>query len=70
MSVIIDIMVMLCYLMILGRNVPFHFFGCWWLIRFIQNSVKKAGKTETLTHGYSSDSTQPELSNKYQHDRV
>ena len=26
--------------------------------------------TETLAHGYSSESTQPELSNEYQHDRV
>ena len=25
---------------------------------------------ETLTHGYSSESTQQELSNEYQHDRV
>ena len=26
--------------------------------------------TETLAHGYSSESTQKELSNEYQHDRV
>ena len=26
--------------------------------------------TETLTHGYSSESTQQELSNEYQQDRV
>ena len=26
--------------------------------------------TETLAHGYSFDSTQRELSNEYQHDRV
>ena len=26
--------------------------------------------TETLAHGYLSDSTQRELSNEYQHDRV
>ena len=26
--------------------------------------------TETLPHGYSSDSAQRELSNEYQHDRV
>ena len=26
--------------------------------------------TETVTHGYSSESTQGELSNEYQHDRV
>ena len=25
--------------------------------------------TETLAHGYSSESTQQELSNEYQHDR-
>ena len=33
----------------------------------MQNTCKL---TETLTHGYSSKSTQQELSNKYQHDRV
>ena len=27
-------------------------------------------KTETLAHGYSSESTQQELSNEYQHDKV
>ena len=26
--------------------------------------------TESLAHGYSSDSTQQELTNEYQHDRV
>ena len=26
--------------------------------------------TETLAHGYSDESTQQELSNEYQHDRV
>ena len=32
---------------------------------------KKTWKmTETLAHGYSSESTQQELSNEYQHDRV
>ena len=32
---------------------------------------KKGGKmTETLVHGYSSESTHRELSNEYQHDRV
>ena len=32
---------------------------------------KKTGKmTETLAHGYSSESTQSELSNEYKHDRV
>ena len=28
------------------------------------------GETETLAHGYSSESTQRDLSNEYQHDRV
>ena len=33
--------------------------------------MKKIRKmTETLAHGYSSDSTQQELSNEYQHDMV
>ena len=26
--------------------------------------------TETLAHGYASESTQQELSNEYQHDRI
>ena len=33
----------------------------------MQNSVKM---TQTLANGYSSESTQQELSNEYQHDRV
>ena len=33
--------------------------------------MQKAWKmTETLAHGYSSESAQSELSNEYQHDRV
>ena len=36
-----------------------------------QNDAKNLKKmTETLTHGYSSESTQGELSNEYQHDMV
>ena len=31
---------------------------------------KHVKMTETLAHGYSSESTQPELSNEYQQDRV
>ena len=31
---------------------------------------KSRNQTETLAHGYSSESTQRELSNEYQHDRV
>ena len=31
---------------------------------------EKLKMAETLAHGYSSESTQRELSNKYQHDRV
>ena len=31
---------------------------------------KKANMTETLAHGYSSESAQQELPNEYQHDRV
>ena len=33
-----------------------------------QKSLKKT--TETLANGYSTESTQQELSNEYQHDRV
>ena len=43
------------------------------MVAFLANTklCKKTGKmTETLANGYSSDSTQPELSNEYQHDRV
>ena len=37
----------------------------------IQNDEKKLQKmTETLAHVYSSESTQQEISNEYQHDRV
>ena len=37
----------------------------------IQNNVKILKRnTETLAHGHQSESTQRELSNKYQHDRV
>ena len=39
---------------------------CWWLIWLIQNGEKKM--TETLAHGFSSKSTQQELSNEYQHE--
>ena len=34
----------------------------------LQKTLKK--KTETLAHGYSSESAQRELLNEYQHDRV
>ena len=36
----------------------------------IENDAKKLKTTETLAHGYSSESTQQELNNEYQHDRV
>ena len=36
----------------------------------IQKDAKTLKMTETLAHGYSSESTQQELSNKYQHDMV
>ena len=37
----------------------------------IQNDAKKTPKmTKTLAHGYSSESTQQELFNEYQHGRV
>ena len=43
----------------------------WWLIWPIQNDAKNLKKIiETLADGYSSDSTQRELSSEYQHDRV
>ena len=32
--------------------------------------AKHLKMTETLAHGYSSDSTQQELSNEHQHDKV
>ena len=41
-----------------------------WLIWPIQNDAKPLKMTETLVYGYSSKSTQRELSNEYQHDRV
>ena len=43
---------------------------CWWLIWSIQNDAKYLKMIETLANGYSSESTQQELSNEYQHDRV
>ena len=36
----------------------------------IQNDAKNLRMTETLVHGYSSESTQQELSNEYQYDRI
>ena len=36
----------------------------------IQHDAKTWKMTETLAHGYSSESTQRDLSNEYQHDRV
>ena len=36
----------------------------------IQNDTKTLKMTETLANGYSSESTQRELSNEYQDDRV
>ena len=40
---------------------------CWWLICIIQNDANNlSNMTETLTCGYSSDSTQRELSNEHQ----
>ena len=35
-----------------------------------QNDRKKLEMSETLANGYSSESTQCELSSEYQHDRV
>ena len=35
-----------------------------------QNEAKTCKMIETLAHGYSSDSTEQELSDAYQHDRV
>ena len=37
---------------------------CWWLIWPIQNDAKKLKLIETLAHGYSSESTQRELSDE------
>ena len=39
------------------------------LIWPIQNDVKTCKMIETLAHGYSSESTQREPFNEYQHDR-
>ena len=51
--------------------VKFQPLCCWWLIWPIHNDAKNLKRmTETLAYGYSSDSTQRELSNEYQHDRV
>ena len=36
----------------------------------IQNDAKTLKMTETLAYGYPSESTEQELSNEYQHDRV
>ena len=43
---------------------------CWWLIWPIQKDAKTPKITETLANWYSSESTQQELSNEYQEDRV
>ena len=40
------------------------------IMLLIQNHAKKLKMAETLANGYSSESTQRELSNEYQHDRV
>ena len=45
----------------------------WWLIYQVQNDANKARTypwNPRKSAGYSSDSTQQELSNEYQHDRV
>ena len=36
----------------------------------LRNDAKSSEMKETLAHGYSSESTQQELSSQYQHDRV
>ena len=41
-----------------------------WLIWPLHDDAKAWKMIETLTHGYSSESTQRELSNEYQHERV
>ena len=43
---------------------------CWWLSWPILNDAKKLKMTETMTNGCLSESTQRELSNEYQYDRV
>ena len=40
------------------------------LVSYLANTKYAKKKTETLEHGHSSESTQRELSNEYQHDRV
>ena len=40
------------------------------LIWPLQNYAKKCEMIETLTNGYSTESTRQELSNEHQHDRV
>ena len=46
---------------------PYAAGGKYWQYKIMQKTLKM---TETLTHGYSSESSQWELSNEYQHDRV
>ena len=41
-----------------------------WLIRPLQNDALSSKMNETLANGYPSESTQRELSNEYQHNRV
>ena len=55
------------FLKILANTTPYAASG--WLSQYkmIQKNLER---TETLAHGYSSDSNQQELSNEYQHDRV
>ena len=43
---------------------------CWGLSRSIQKDAKNLKIPETLSNGYSFESTQRELSNEYQHDRI
>ena len=43
---------------------------CWWLLLLIQNDAKVLKSDRNLANGYSCESTQQELSNEYQHDRV
>ena len=55
------------------RTVSSQPLGCRWLIWPIQNNAKNQQKLkmiEILADGYSSENTQQELSNEYQHDRV
>ena len=39
-------------------------------LAYIQNDAKNFKMTETMAYGYSSERTQRELSNDYQHERV